>query len=67
MSINDNHTCKNVKIQGMMNRLIYWLSEELVFVMRYQCHHYCVLLFVDVVRLSFPGNRRTALTQTAPC
>ena len=29
-----------------MNRLIYWLSEELMFVMIYQCHHCCVLLFV---------------------
>ena len=29
-----------------MNRLIYWLCEELVFVMIYQCHHCCVLLLV---------------------
>ena len=29
-----------------MNRLIYWLSEELMFVMIYQCHHCCVLLLV---------------------
>ena len=46
MSINDNHTCKKIKIQGMMNWLIYWLFEELMFVMIYQCHHCCVLLFV---------------------
>ena len=35
-----------MKIQGMMNRLIYWLCEEIMFVMIYQCHHCCVLLFV---------------------
>ena len=46
MSINDNHTCKKMKIQGMMNRLIYWLSEEIMFVMIYQYHHCYVLLFV---------------------
>ena len=44
--INDNHSYKKTKSQGIMNRLIYWLSEELMFVMIYQCHHCCVLLLV---------------------
>ena len=44
--INDNHSHKKMKIQGMMNRLIYWLSEELIFVMIYQRHHCQMLLLV---------------------
>ena len=41
-----NKIDKRMKIQGMMNGLIYWLSEKLVFVMIYQCNYCCVLLFV---------------------
>ena len=45
-SINENHGYKKTKIQDIMNWLIYWLSEELMFVMIYQCHHCCVFLLV---------------------
>ena len=41
-----NPSDNKMKIQGMMNRLIYWLFEELIFVMIYQCHHFNMLLFI---------------------
>ena len=41
-----NQSDKKMKIQGMMNRLIYWLDEELEFAVIYQCHHCCMLLLV---------------------